>query len=230
MDTLHPGATLGAYSGNGTGPTLARHPGTDDGATLAEAAATLGLSVDAVRRRVRRDDLAATLTHGPRGPEYRISRDTLARHRGATVGSHPGTRVGATLADDGDPRRAKGSHPSGDPGAAEVRASTSAALARAAAAERERDRLSGEVDFLRARLVNAETERQELRVLLAQQAHALATLSEQRALPPAQTPEATPPEPDPTAGTGFLSGAPAIRPTPEPAQPPKRHWWQRRRP
>lgn len=61
-----------------------------DSLTIAQAAAQLGVSVDTVRRRIRRGELDAQQVPTQRGPAWRVTLGTLHSNPGS-VGSMPGS-------------------------------------------------------------------------------------------------------------------------------------------
>jgi excisionase family DNA binding protein len=60
----------------------------DQGLTIAEAAAQLGVSSDTVRRRIRRGDLNAVQVHTPNGPAWRVLLGTLPSAMPTLDGTH----------------------------------------------------------------------------------------------------------------------------------------------
>jgi excisionase family DNA binding protein len=60
----------------------------DQGVTIAEAAAQLGISSDTVRRRIRRGELAAVQVSTPNGPAWRVLLGSLST-LGSALGAAP---------------------------------------------------------------------------------------------------------------------------------------------
>lgn len=171
--------------------------------TLTETATALGLSVDTVRRRVKRGELEARMVPTPHGAAWRV-RPPSAPTLGATVVPTVDATLGAA------PMQATGGPAMGElVGLVSRLHDENRALAEAAAAWQARAQiLALQLEDTRAQLaLSAPTD--------APESHTAPNLTAQGPEPPRE-----PPEPDPAP-------PPSPTPAPIPPGPDGRPWWRR---
>jgi hypothetical protein len=169
--------------------------------SLPAAAAALGISVQAVRRRIKSGELRAERVKRPQGYAYRVTLPAgVDVPEGADVDQAEGEHLPAPTgaASNGHVRHVPGRAapaPAGDGLAAALLTDLRAAHARIESLERERFELAGRLGYFQAELEHA---RQAIKALEAPK---------------------EPIAPPPPAGAIF-------RPLPAAPEPPRRPWWR----